>query len=333
MNNTRLHIALEEAGGLPAQGRLLILRPTADSDLSSLPRDRSLIVTGFRPEFDGFTAAGWQVTACAEGAFAAAILFLPRAKALARALVHEAARLLPIGAPIWLDGQKNDGIDAALKDVKVRAAIGPSLSKAHGRAFCFANPGPLAFEDWQARPHSPAPGFLTRPGVFSADGIDPGSALLARHLPADLKGRGADLGAGWGWLSAQILASPKVRSLHLVEAEAEAIACARDNIRDARAQFHWADATRFRAETVLDFVVMNPPFHQGRAADPDLGRAFIRAAQRLLHAQGHLWMVANRTLPYEETLASAFAQVTPIATADGFKLLHASRPRPAGKGR
>ena len=38
-------------------------------------------------------------------------------------------------------------------------------------------------------------------GIFSADHIDPGSALLAEHLPKNLRGRVADLGAGWGFLS------------------------------------------------------------------------------------------------------------------------------------
>lgn len=333
MSISRLHTALQDAGGLPVDGRILVLRPTADSDLAALPLDRCQIVTGFRPDFDMFTAAGWKVAEVAEGTFAAAVLFLPRAKALARALIHQAAGSVAIGAPIWVDGQKTDGVDTALKDAKARAEVGLALSKSHGRVFSFANPGPAAFADWQAQPHSPVPGFVTRPGVFSADGIDPGSALLAQHLPRDLKGKGADLGAGWGWLSAQILTCPKVRELHLVEAEADALACARENITDERAQFHWADATRFAPGKTLDFVVMNPPFHQGRAADPALGAAFIRAAQKLLHAKGQLWMVANRTLPYEEALSAAFLQVTPVALGNGFKVLHANRPRGPGKGR
>ena len=54
--------------------------------------------------------------------------------------------------------------------------------------------------------------------------------LLARHLPREMKGRIADLGAGWGWLAAQALTRPEIRELHLVEAEADALACARLNV-------------------------------------------------------------------------------------------------------
>lgn len=326
---SRLSEALAGPEALPDAGRLLVLRPGAESDLSALPRDRTVVVTGFRPDADRLAAQGWQVAGRAEGLFAGAVLFLPRAKALARAMIAEAVAAVAPDGPIWIDGQKHDGIEAALKDIRARAAIMANLTRAHGRSFAFANPGPTAFADWVAQASEVAPGFVTRPGVFSADGIDPGSALLAAHLPAGLKGKGADLGAGWGWLAAQVLTRPAVRELHLVEAEAEALACARANIADERALFHWADATSFTVGHALDFVVMNPPFHQGRAADPALGAAFIRSAQRLLQPQGQLWLVANRTLPYEDVLAGSFAEVRAVATGQGFKVIAAFRPRPA----
>lgn len=331
MANSRLSEALAEPGALPPVGRILVLRPGAESDLSSLPRDRTLIVTGFRPDTERLAGQGWLVVEAAEGEFAAAVLFLPRARALARAMIAMASAAVKPGGPVWIDGQKHDGIDSALKDVRVRTEIGANLTKAHGRSFSFANPGAGPFADWAAIPSEVAPGFVTRPGVFSADGIDPGSALLAAHLPKDLKGKGADLGAGWGWLAAQVLACEAVKELYVVEAEADALACARANIRDPRAEFHWADATQFTAGKALDFVVMNPPFHQGRAADPTLGAAFIRSAQRLLQPQGQLWLVANRTLPYEEALTAAFAEVRPVAFGQGFKVLAAFKPRRLGR--
>ena len=37
-------------------------------------------------------------------------------------------------------------------------------------------------------------GFETQSGVFSSDGIDPGSELLAKAIIEDLSGTGADLG-------------------------------------------------------------------------------------------------------------------------------------------
>jgi 16S rRNA (guanine1207-N2)-methyltransferase len=168
--------------------------------------------------------------------------------------------------------------------------------------------------------------------VFSADRVDPGSAQLAAALPRELSGRVADLGAGWGWLSRDILKHPKVTELHLVEADLTALDCARANIADPRARFHWDDATTHRPEVRYDAVVTNPPFHDGRAGDPAIGRAFIAAAAGMLQRHGALWLVANRHLPYEQALSAAFAEVTEIGGDPRFKLFKAARPRGPGRG-
>jgi 16S rRNA (guanine1207-N2)-methyltransferase len=145
-------------------------------------------------------------------------------------------------------------------------------------------------------------------------------------LPAKFGGKVADLGAGWGYLARAILAHPGVKRLDLVEAEADALTCARINITDERARFHWADATTFRPETLLDAVVMNPPFHHGRDADPGLGAAFIQAARRMLAPNGGLWLVANRHLPYDAALSAAFLEHREVAGDSAFRVIHAIKP-------
>jgi 16S rRNA (guanine1207-N2)-methyltransferase len=150
--------------------------------------------------------------------------------------------------------------------------------------------------------------------------------LLAAALPDRMKGKGADLGAGWGFLSRAVLARDGVTHLDLVEADHAALDCARANIADPRAAFHWADATVWRAPRLLDFVVMNPPFHRGRAADPALGEAFLAAAARSLAPDGTLWLVANRGLPYDRALNALFREVQDIGADPSFRLIRAARP-------
>ena len=75
----------------------------------------------------------------------------------------------------------------------------------------------------------------------------------------------------------------------------------------------------------LDFVVSNPPFHDGGAEDRRLGQAFIAKAAAMLRKGGVLWLVANRHLPYERPLAEAFARVRPVADRDGYKVFEAVR--------
>jgi 16S rRNA (guanine1207-N2)-methyltransferase len=173
--------------------------------------------------------------------------------------------------------------------------------------------------------HVEALGLWSWPGVFSWDRIDPGSALLAAHLPA-LAGRGADFGCGIGVLARAVLAAPKVTGLTLVDIDRRAIAMARRNIEDERVVPLWADVLQPDPSLAkLDFVVMNPPFHEGGGEDRALGQAFIRRAAASLRASGALWLTANRHLPYEAVLTTLFKHVTPVVAAGGYKVIEARK--------
>lgn len=314
MREQRLELALN-SGALVWPGGA-VLRPRIGDDLSAL--GPVVVRTGFKPDHDHFAGAGHVVTG--DGPFAAVLVCLPRAKAEARAMIAQACAMAPAGLVV-VDGQKTDGVDAVLKDCRARVACEGPVSKAHGKLFQF-RAGP-EFADWAATP-TDVGGFATMPGVFSADGPDRGSVLLGQALPADLPARVADLGAGWGYLGRAILARPGVRHLDVVEAEMSALDCARHNLPDPRCVFHWADATTFRPERPWGAVVMNPPFHTGRNADPALGAAFIRSAQRNLAPDGVLYMVANRHLPYASVLAPLFREVADIGGDGAFRVTRAA---------
>tara|TARA_R110002096_G_scaffold47539_63_gene126954 strand:- start:478 stop:1509 length:1032 start_codon:yes stop_codon:yes gene_type:complete len=338
MRTSRLNFALESGAlQLPATGKLLVLRPRIGDDLAMLPQDRVQIVQGFRPDHDAFAAQGYQVSPEVPlpdgpaGDTAAALVCLPRAKADARALVAQAVAAVADGGLVIVDGQKTDGVDSALRDLRARVQVSDPVSKSHGKLFSFrvgagAGAGADVFADWRAGPAEIDGGFRTIAGVFSADGADRGSALLAAALPGKLPARLIDLGAGWGFLSRAILARVGVKELHLVEAEAAALNCARHNIQDPRAHFHWADATVFKLDRGVDAVVCNPPFHTAREADPGLGIAFLSAAARLLAGHGTLWLVANRHLPYDRALTTLFRDVEDIGGDAAFRVIRAARP-------
>lgn len=323
MSHSRLTYALD--GGdivLPQEGRIALFGPGADTDLSQLPKDRCQVVQPFKPDFDAIRATGFDCAVEADGDFVACVVFLPRAKPLARALVAHASTLA--SDVVIVDGQKNNGIESVLKDCRKRGDVQGALSKAHGKLFWMTPGGDFA--DWHSGQSQIDDGFVTAPGVFSADAVDPASKLLADTLPQKLGRQVTDLGAGWGYLSARILEREAIQDLYLVEADHRALECAKKNVTDPRAQFHWADVSRWQHPSMMDAVVMNPPFHTARAAEPELGKSFIAAAVGMLKPAGQLWLVANRHLPYEAALAACFTKVEEVAGDNRFKVLHAQRP-------
>jgi 16S rRNA (guanine1207-N2)-methyltransferase len=171
---------------------------------------------------------------------------------------------------------------------------------------------------------------MSRPGLFAWDRVDAASALLAAHLPGDLNGRAADLGAGWGYLSIELLErNPGLVALDAFEAQHRALPLLAANLQRFAPRVavttRWADVTA-GIDDRFDAIVSNPPFHADDRTDrPELGRRFIEAAAAALKVGGRFFMVANRHLPYEATLATLFREVRLLADARGFKAYEARR--------
>jgi 16S rRNA (guanine1207-N2)-methyltransferase len=111
------------------------------------------------------------------------------------------------------------------------------------------------------------------------------------------------------------------------DVDARAVEACRKNTKMAagRVECVWQDLTQLPTQRDFDFIVMNPPFHEGAAAQSQLGINFIKTAAFCLKPGGHLYMVANTHLPYEEALKALFAEVRPINQGKGFKIIKATR--------
>ncbi|MCS3808354.1 class I SAM-dependent methyltransferase [Xanthomonas sp. 4461] len=300
----------------------------------------------FRPFAQALQGSGWSVREESEieadsTRYALVLVLPPRQREEARALFARALALTAPGGRVVACQSNNEGARSGEADLRQLAGLAGSLTKHHCRTYWTA---PLPADTdaalqarWAAldAPRKILDGrFVSRPGVFAWDRIDPASALLVEHLPATLAGHGADLGAGFGYLSAELLARcPKVTALDLYEAEARALALARRNLQDiahpAQVQYLWHDVTAGLAAQ-YDFIVSNPPFHTPSRADrPDIGQRFIAVAAQALRPGGQLLLVANRHLPYEQVLNESFGQVRVAAERDGFKLIAAVRGKAA----
>lgn len=292
-----------------------------------------VLVQGFRPHFNSLAAAGLTVTPRPpEGPFDGALVLAGRHRGQNEARIAEAVARVSPGGTIVVGGSADTGIASLRKRVERLAGLDGYLPKYHGAAFWFARPADAAP---LVAALEPAPGladgrFVAAPGMFSHDRVDAGSRLLAEHLPAAAKGAAADFGAGWGYLSVALAERTSgLKTIDLYEADYESLEAAKHNLASLpeapAAAFFWQDLVGEPVEKRYDLIVMNPPFHQGRAADPAIGQAMIVSAASALKPGGRVFMVQNRGLPYDQILRARFSRVEEVARDAAFRVVVAQR--------
>lgn len=166
--------------------------------------------------------------------------------------------------------------------------------------------------------------FLSIPGIFGWDKIDQGSSLLSSCLPDQLEGIGADFGCGYGYLSKTILQKfQHIKKLYCVDADLRAVHMCEKNCIEYKDKYEciWIDlACPYSNLKNLDFIIMNPPFHEGKTEDTNIGKTFILNASKALRKNGKLYLVANKHLPYEDILKHHFSNVKTLEQKNGFKV-------------
>jgi 16S rRNA (guanine1207-N2)-methyltransferase len=248
-----------------------------------------------------------------------------------------AAGLLAPGGRIVVAVSNADGARASEADLASLAGSVDTLSKHKCRVFWtapfagqFDNALAAQWRELDTVQRIEDARFVSRPGVFAWDRIDPASQLLANQLPKELQGRAADLGAGFGYLSVELLQRcPGITALDVYEAEQRALELAQQNLQPyadkVQLGFHWHDVTAGLPQS-YDVIVTNPPFHTHHGAEKlDIGRRFIAVAAAALKPGGSLWLVANRHLPYEQILDASFGRVRMVKQEQGFKIIEAVR--------
>lgn len=176
----------------------------------------------------------------------------------------------------------------------------------------------------------------TASGVFSGERLDPGTAVLLRHVgPLPASGHVLDLGCGWGPLALAMAAASPGATVWAVDVNERARDLTASNARD-----NGLTNVRVRAPDGVDADVelaaiwSNPPIRVGKDALHALlltwlprlapgGRAEL-VVQRHLGADSlHRWL--------EETLDDGFA-VARSASSKGYRVLVVGREGPPLSG-
>lgn len=266
------------------EGGALFLRARDGWALRQRPWPGLVCEQTFKPDADALARAGFAVNDESIGTrkFPLVLVLPPRQRAEARALLARAIEATEPGGRVICAMSNNEGAKSGEADLRRLAGTVEVASKNKCRVFWTAPLGDAIdralLAEWReldaVRPIEGGR-FVSRPGVFAWDRIDIASALLAEHLPADLAGSAADLGAGFGYLSVELLTRcAGIRALDVYEAERRALDLARINLASfadrARLRFHWHDVAAGLPST-YDVIVTNPPFHAQRGVDrPDI---------------------------------------------------------------
>jgi len=311
------------------EGRVLFINARAhdglDGDVES--------VQWFKPYYDGLDgdkrfARIEDVSKDNRGQYDAAYLLFPKNITEGRYLLALVSCLVSAGGMIYVSAENKAGGTRLQKIVQqFNGDIVQQISKHKSRFVAFEN-NDLDQNVVEGAVQGGALksigdiGFAAQAGVYGWNKIDKGSAFLLQHIPQDLKGKIADFGCGYGYLLQHILQqNDGIKRAYAIDADARALECAHKNIYDDRAEYLWADLTKAAGIPArLDAILMNPPFHEGKKTDSDIGVSFIKTAAASLRHGGALYMVANNQLPYEAVLEEAFFSHELIAQENGFKV-------------
>lgn len=286
----------------------------------------------FKPFADELEKAGFPLIGNIVKTYPVVLVLPPPQRDEARALFARAMESVSEDGLVVVSMQNSAGAKSGENDLRQLAPNLQSISKNKCRVFWASkkNLDTRLSQEWlklDAARKVETTGFISRPGIFAWDRIDAASQLLADHLPKDLAGHGADLGAGFGYLTHFVLSGcENIKAVDIVEAEARALECAESNLAvfepRVRLQYFWRDVVK-GIQGSYDFVISNPPFHLGREEVQSLGQAFIEVAAKSMKPRGRFYMVANRHLPYEASLKNHFSKVSLLAMQDGFKVFEA----------
>jgi len=269
---------------------------------------------------------------------------IPHEKQALLQLLHDAFLLLKPGGRCYVAGANNEGIKPAQRTLadsfgnanklaehsSHRVVVATKRSDVPHEADVFSSPflEGDAFREVFATLRGQPLTLYSRPGVFSWEHPDEATALLAEHMVINTGESVLDLGCGSGALGVVAARLSNGGRVRLVDADIEAVRSSRGTIEVSgvkNCSVVVSDIASAVIDERFDVVVSNPPFHVGKATNLELPLQFIHDAWAVLEPGGRLYLVANRTLPYESMIQERFSNVQCVHDGVRFKVLSARK--------
>jgi 16S rRNA (guanine1207-N2)-methyltransferase len=309
-------------------GRILLANHQAGT-LPTLVAARGLAVASWNRRLGpGGHAEPWPPA----GPFDVALLRLPRAKVEQEMAAHASLSVLAPGGRLIVYGGNDEGIRSFVGLLaKLCGEVETLATRGHGRVAAARRPADLAhvrgaLADWRSTVPfeigSVVRDWLTYPGIFAADRIDEGTALLIGALPPLAAGaKVLDYGCGSGVIGAAALVHAPAVALDLLDNDAVALEAARESVAGARLVLgsKLADVGAARYDAILS----NPPLHEGFAEDHTLLEQLITDAPKHLMPGGVLQIVVQRRIPLDRMFAKHFAGASVVAENGRYRVWRA----------
>lgn len=273
-----------------------------------------------------------------------AVIRIPHEKLPLLQLMGDAFAAISLGGRCYIGGATTEGIKSAARlleklfgnaEVLVtksghRVALARKETSEHGMLEELSSPylSGDAFNLLRVTLRDEPYELYTRPGIFSWEHLDEATEMLARAMEIRRGDSVLDLGCGAGALGLVAGKLSNGAPVTMLDADVEAVRSAQRSAEAARlpnARVLASDIAEAVRGELFDVVVTNPPFHIGKATDLDLPLQFIRDSHEVLHPDGRLYLVANRTLPYERAIEREFGSVELIQDGRRFKVLSATK--------
>ncbi|TWX71640.1 methyltransferase [Colwellia sp. C1TZA3] len=157
------------------------------------------------------------------------------------------------------------------------------------------------------------------PGVFSQNSLDTGTEVLLANLPDVIAGKVLDFGCGAGGIAAYIGTVHPETTLTLVDVSALALHSAQTtlSLNHLTGQYIASDGLS-NVQERYDFVISNPPFHQGVKTHYGATEQFLAEIKQNLTSKACLTIVANSFLKYLPIMEKAIGKTKTVAIKKGF---------------
>ncbi len=157
------------------------------------------------------------------------------------------------------------------------------------------------------------------PGVFSQKGLDKGTQVLLDNLPDIVEGKVLDFGCGAGVISATLGKIFPDLPMTLVDVSALAIRSSEETLRlNGLTGTCIASDGLSEVKESFDWIVSNPPFHQGLKTHYAATELFLSNCVKHMTKKASLLVVANSFLKYQSIMEQSVGFTVHVAKENGF---------------